>query len=171
MNPIFVGIDPSSLKLAIVAKTAASQQPLLVSQRKLAEKGHGGSPQACLMAQKFVRQQLSKFAGHPLTVYIEAPIVGRGVHATLVQAFVSGAVQASLSTMTTRVYLVYPATWKAQIVGRGNASKADVLKHIRVVWPPLAAKAGTDQDLIDAGAICLYAERIAGTQKTARKRR
>ena len=171
MTRIVVGIDPSSVKLAMVAKAVGVSEPLLVCQSRIASTGHGGSPLACDAAYRSIPHYLGPLSQHgSLHVYIEAPVVGRGVRSTLVQAFVSGAIQASLATLTRHVYLVYPSAWKKAVIGKGSATKGDVASSIAALWPGAFSMAAGDQDIVDSAAICLYAEqRINRTAKLVKR--
>lgn len=162
---VTMGIDPSSRKLAVVA-IVPSGRFYLLSKPLVKAKEKGGSPVACAAAYEAITDFATKIAVESGTttfnVAIEAPIVGRGgIRVTLAQTFVSGAIQAALAEFLTDVHVIFPSQWKKAVVGRGNADKSDVARHLRSVWPTLADQIGSDQDLFDAAALCLYAEQQA----------
>lgn len=98
----------------------------------------------------------------PRLAFIEAPLVGRGgVRSTMVQAYVSGVVQACFVKAGFTVYLVNVQTWKSAYCGNGHASKDDVRRSLAGRWPKGARTAGSDSDLIDAAAICDYGREVA----------
>lgn len=85
-------------------------------------------------------------------IFVEAPVVGRGgVRSTLVQAYVSGAIQAAASAYG-GVHLVNVQSWKKAVVGSGRADKQAVKQAI------ISHGLSDDlpQDFYDATAICLY---------------
>jgi Holliday junction resolvasome RuvABC endonuclease subunit len=90
-------------------------------------------------------------------VFVEAPLVGRGgVSSTLPQAYVSGALQGALWSRGANVSLVNVSRWKKVVIGKGNATKANVAEAVRLRWPDLYRRTKGDADCIDAVAIALY---------------
>ena len=85
-----------------------------------------------------------------VVAYIEAPVVGRGIGSTIVQAQVGGAVLAALETSGVETHLVNVSTWKKKVVGKGNAKKEEVSLWLRENWKKAYDAAEEDQDLIDA---------------------
>ena len=86
-------------------------------------------------------------------VYIEEPVVGRGVRASLQVAQTTGAVMSHLSVSS---YFVNISSWKKTVVGAGNASKGLVGTTLLKLHPRYSSLCGRDQDLIDATCIALY---------------
>ena len=87
-------------------------------------------------------------------LYIESPVTARGgVKTTVVQAFVSGVVQACFVKAAFKVYLVNVMTWKKTVCGNGRASKPDVARTIKRRWPNITT---ADQDLLDACGVLLH---------------
>jgi Holliday junction resolvasome RuvABC endonuclease subunit len=74
----------------------------------------------------------------------------------MVQAFTSGAVQATMVNEGCTVTMVNVSTWKREVIGNGSASKEDVAQGVRLRWPTFIRGAGGDEDLIDAAAIALW---------------
>ena len=84
--------------------------------------------------------------------------MGRGgVKSTMVQAFVSGAVQAVLYDLGIGVHLVPVGTWKKATVGKGNATKAEVKQWVEMKYPTLK---GEGQDILDAAALADYGHQV-----------
>ena len=158
-----IGIDPSSRKLAMVAQADGNRDIHIVSEALVPKDSRGGTPAACLRAYdlvgSFVLMLQTVYRTRNICAYLEAPIVGRGgARTTMVQSFVSGAIQASLQSHEIPVTLVYPGSWKKLVVGHGNATKETVSQHLRGVWPALMERAKRDQDVIDAACICLFGQ-------------
>lgn len=98
-------------------------------------------------------------------VYVEEPIIGRGVQASLKIAQACGAV---LSALSTPAYLVSNTSWKKKIVGSGNAAKEAVSFWLRGTHPDYYDSCDEDQDLADATCIALFGR---ATQDVARSLR
>jgi Holliday junction resolvasome RuvABC endonuclease subunit len=92
-------------------------------------------------------------------LWIEDTLVGNNIKYSLQLTEVRGAVMAA-QTMDTDVRLVNVATWKAQVIGDGHASKDAVRDYIHVTHPAYAPLCGDDQDLYDAACIGLYGLQI-----------
>lgn len=90
--------------------------------------------------------------------FIEAPIVAgaRNLQTTIKQAMVSGGAQTALIEWGFTVHLVPPASWKKEIIGKGNARKEQVGPVIQQVWRSVFEIASGDQDILDAASCCLY---------------
>jgi len=91
-------------------------------------------------------------------VVVEEPLIGRGTQASLQVAHTFGAVLATLGDTHTHtsVYTVPVATWKKEVVGKGNANKEAVRMWLEETYPAYAVKCGGNQDRIDAACIGLY---------------
>lgn len=92
-------------------------------------------------------------------VWIEDTLVGNNRKYSLELTEVRGAVMASLALLAD-VQLVNVATWKAQVIGDGHASKDAVRDYIHVTHSAYAALCGENQDLYDAACISLYGRQI-----------
>ena len=102
--------------------------------------------------------------------YIEAPLVGRGgVKSTLVQAYVSGAVQGMLAEDGWVVHLVPVGTWKKQVVGKGNATKEDVAEWAAGRKTGVVTASDNDQDVIDALALVEYGRQVRDIAEQIKK--
>lgn len=151
---LILGVDPAATRLAFVAHHESGWQWWKFTL------GDRSSPGACYRAKLATREVLEDLRGHQDAVslaFIESPVVGRGgVKSTVVQAFTSGVVQSELVEAGFGVHLVPVQTWKKQVIGKGNATKTEVVewgeskgfKHLK------AAK--MDQDVVDATAIATY---------------
>ena len=104
-------------------------------------------------------RDIGRFVGHYLSrcdvVYVEKPVVGRGVAASLQVAQAAGAVMSHLDVPT---YFVPIQTWKKAITGNGNAPKGLVKTSLAELHPRYSELCGGDQDLVDATCIALYGE-------------
>jgi len=92
-------------------------------------------------------------------VFIEEPLVGRGVKASMQISQVAGAVMAMLGNHGIHTELVNVKTWKKDICGNGNASKEDVDMWLSTTHPSYAEACGDDrhrQDNVDACCIGLF---------------
>lgn len=86
-------------------------------------------------------------------VYIEEPLIGRGVRASLMVTQTAGAV---MSHLKARSYFVPVASWKKAVIGSGNAPKGLVESTLRELHPRYSTLCGGDQDLVDATCLALY---------------
>ncbi len=91
-------------------------------------------------------------------VFIEEPIVGRGVRASLQLSQMYGAFRAELAERArdNQVYDVPISVWKRATVGRGNAKKEDVANWLKEYNSDYYSRCDGNQDLIDATAIGYY---------------
>lgn len=98
-------------------------------------------------------------------VSVEAPIVGisRNIRTGIRLGMVAGALTVSARQAGAQVVLVPPASWKATVVGHGNANKEAVSQWLRRHYPEWWDSCQT-QDSIDATCLALHAETVlAGT--------
>lgn len=150
-RPTTCGIDPSTVKLASVIKSGAQFHVVV---RKLPKDRN----LACLRAYEFAQGIIAEYGEH-IQVYMEAPIMGiGGPGATIPQAQVGGAVMAGFMASGVAVTLCNNSTAKKRVCGRGNVKKDQVKEAMMGVWPELVYRADGDQDVIDAGMICLFGE-------------
>lgn len=90
----------------------------------------------------------------------EPPLAGRrDVRTALRLAQVAGAVVATSSAPT---FLVEVSTWKKEVVGRGNADKAQVAEWLATNHPNWSRLCDGDQNKVDALCIALYGLRPGG---------
>lgn len=104
--------------------------------------------------RKLFTKYMEMFDTYDTVAFIEEPLVAgpRNIRTALQMAQLAGALMSVMPS-----YLVPVATWKKEVVGKGNATKDDVADYLR----PLPEFAYTDgsQDLIDATCIRMYGER------------
>lgn len=92
-------------------------------------------------------------------VYIEEPLVGRGVKASMALSQVAGTLMAKLAGEQIPCDLVNVKTWKSKVVGNGNADKKAIEMWLKENHPKYAAHCG-DQDQFDAACIALFGRQI-----------
>ncbi len=152
-KPSFVvGIDPSS-------KSAAYVSEEFMAKIQFAETS---GPEACCKARRetvlildAVKKDFDK--KYLPVVYLEAPIVGiGGVKTTLVQAYVSGAIQAACFDVGFDVVLISNTKWKKKIVGSGKATKDEIKSFVKKHHKNVYKSIQDDQDMIDAFCIWKY---------------
>jgi len=154
-HTLVAGCDPSSKKFAVVVDHPDGRVSTHVWQSTTKK----WEPSSCLSVSEWIRCEFGRM--EPGTVWIEDPVVGRaGVHATVVQSFMSGAAQASFMSLGWQVRMVNVMVWKRDIIGHGKASKDDVAGAVATHWPDALAPINGDGDLTDAAAICLYGLRV-----------
>lgn len=152
MKPIVecLGVDPSSVKLALVWEED--------NYLKMATFRLRGETWEVRCAEAF--QVMGKFFydHEVLTIYTEAPVMGRGgPGATVPQAMVTGSILAACGEYQIPfVKLVHNKTWKKRILGNGNLDKPGIAKAMKKTWPRASRKANGDQDLVDAAGIYQY---------------
>lgn len=152
---VVMGVDPSSRTWAMVVLDG--DQPYVFKT---------SVPQKIKDPQQIARDLyaaglLYLTSWSPLAVYIEEPLVAgaRNLQSSLkiarsVGVFMGACVAAGI----THTYLIPVATWKAKVVGHGNASKDDVRAWLAGHKPEIAEICGDDQDLRDAACIALYGQ-------------
>lgn len=97
----------------------------------------------------------------PFAIYVEAPIVAgrRNLQSSLKIAQVCGVfIGAAASAGMERVYLVPPSSWKAEVIGNGNADKERIRSWLAANKPEISSLCGADQDLRDAACIAIYGQ-------------
>lgn len=87
--------------------------------------------------------------------FIEEPLVGRGIKASMEISQTAGAILATLSAAGVHTELVNVGTWKQQVVGKGNAGKQDIKVYLDENHPKYAERCGS-QDEYDAACIGLF---------------
>ena len=163
---IVVGIDPSSKSIAIATFKVLGEKitPLSVDKFKSKAKKYDPSVSAWADAQveAVMLNLMNEISGsNGISVFIEEPIVGRGgAHSTIVQAFVSGAIQSAFTRRGATVYLVHVSKWKKEVVGKGNATKEEVAEAVKGRWSAIAKYARSDQDMLDAIGIGAYGAEV-----------
>lgn len=163
-----VGFDTKTTRIAGCAMDGWNSRPLQsvheIKASTIAEK--------CDLARRLVSRLVRNLAsdGSAVSVFIEAPLVGRGVKASLQVAKIEGACLAGAQSVAhsdpgiglIRVYEVGVTEWKKAVVGNGSASKIQVQtwlhKYWNQAWVGACDLSGrvVDEDLADASAICWY---------------
>ena len=145
-----VGIDPSTKRLAMVAGEPGGRYHADLATLNTGKDIYG--PDVAGRAYEATYRFLKSLDGPE--VYLEAPAALKvGIQSTLLQGYVSGAIQAAAANLEVRLHLIAPAHWKAQVIGHGNATKDGVRAWITTAWPEAAVQS---QDLIDAAALAVY---------------
>lgn len=168
-EPCIVGIDPSSKKLAVTIFMPASNdiRSFFYPLRKKANDTY--TPKVAHSAYSTVELMVHKhhLRRYDTKVFMEAPVIGRGgAKSTMVQAYVSGAVQAALLSLSIPVTLVNVQVWKKDVVGNGAAGKPQVATAVQQRLSGLKLTAhwqeiNADQDIIDATALMMYGLRVS----------
>lgn len=168
---LVVGVDPSARKIAIASKhlvlNVASTH--VFTLYKATEKQTVETMGKALRDMALFVQWADDIAGNgEKCAWVESPLVGRGgVTTTMKQAYVGGIIRATLHEAGFKVYDVNVSSWKADVIGNGRATKADVRRAVRTQWPKIESLAGNDGDLWDAAGIALYGERVLHKAKVA----
>ena len=159
---VSLGVDPASAKAAFVA--IGEDGEFLVKTFTRFGKSGGPACASAWHATQYVHTlTVTHFGGADVHAFIESPVVGRGgVRSTMVQCFTSGAIQGALHDAGCRTQTANVSTWKKYVVGKGNATKEEVAKHLRLRWPALHAAAGGNQDVYDAACIAIYGGQLLG---------
>lgn len=158
-EPIVVGIDPASTKLAFAALYGDDHLVWILT--RLGKSGGPACSRARLETEEFIQKVRRTWDGVPVAAYIESAVLGRGgVKATMVQCYTSGAVLGALYDLGVATSVANVSTWKKRVVGRGNATKPEVADWLRLRWPALHAAANGNQDGYDAACIALYGQQL-----------
>jgi hypothetical protein len=156
---VVVGVDPAASKAAYVA--LCGPQHMGKQFTHLGKSGGPAAASAWHCTNLFLSWVHFEWPGLPVHVFVESPVVGRGgVRSTMVQCFTSGAIQGAFHDAGCTAQVANVSTWKKQVVGKGNATKEEVSKHLRLRWPALFHSAGGNQDLIDASCIAIYGQQL-----------
>lgn len=153
-----VAIDADSYKIAAVISEG-------VRYELFTAKLSGAIADRCYQAEEYVYQLLRTVHG-PVAVFLETPAAYAkgGVKALLPLARVNGAILAGTKRAeVVEVSEVNIMVWKKEVVGKGNATKAEIRAHLRKYWRRMHDKAvlekGFEQDLVDAACIWIHGER------------
>ena len=92
-------------------------------------------------------------------VFIEEPLVGRGVKASMQLSQVAGSLMARLAADGIPCDLVHVSTWKSRVIGDGGADKKKIEMWLKENHPTYAAHCG-DQDQYDAACIAIFGQQI-----------
>lgn len=100
--------------------------------------------------------------------FIEEPIVGRGVRASMQLSQTLGAILCKLGDreLQDRVELVPVTRWKQHVVGKAHADKEFVANWLKENHPDYHERCDGSQDLIDATCIGLYGSRVVAQSRS-----
>jgi len=169
-SPIFIGVDPSTFHVAIVARSSGGKL-LHCRKEHMRTAKEPFVPQTIANAADMLYTTLAEIAEQrddPLSVYIEQPLVGRGgVRTTVNMSMVVGSLVTAARWGGATTHVVNVQTWKASVVRRqfANATKGEVADAIKALWPEAYEAAGGDQDLIDASSISFYGSTVTRRRK------
>lgn len=153
MYPVITGVDPSSRKLAIVTTFGDDTLEPEMLTIDLPQDHTEGCGLAFRLFFEYI-SGLKERTGHTPFVFLERPLMGKfNPLATIVQCFVSGAVQSACCEALVPVILVQNKSWKKNVVGNGNATKPQIAMWVQDNWAEVYDLAGKDQDLLDAAGI------------------
>lgn len=153
---MILGIDPSSRKIA----ACGLYNDESYNWWSTAIVAFKFEPKSIVSARDAMRDILSLHRlGKQRVAFVEEPVVGVGVRATLVQALVSGGMQIALFDAGFTVHLVSNTRWKKALGLGGHADKEAIQAHITTAHPRYAEGCGGDQDLFDATGLAIYGAR------------
>lgn len=164
----FLGVDYGSRRVAIACLVLDEKNPDAVVAQVWVRRYPASDDVYTVLGAAYDLMTAADTAMRPLVIAIESPIVGANKNAqTAVKlSMMAGALCAAAGKGTSGILLVAPSTWKAEVVGRGNASKSDVVSWLRVRHPGLVDAASqdgkVDQDVVDALCLALHAHRSVG---------
>jgi Holliday junction resolvasome RuvABC endonuclease subunit len=152
---IVIGIDPAATHLAAVI--LGGPKPYQLVTRTMPK----DAVLRCAAAYRWTRRLIRLFPlADDIVVAVEEPVIGKpgraGANGTLPQAKVHGAILAAGSMAAVTVIPINNSQWKKRIVGKGNASKAEVNQFVKRTAPKLWAEAKGNQDLCDALCIAQH---------------
>lgn len=100
--------------------------------------------------------------------FIEEPIVGRGVRASMQLSQMLGALLCTLGNdeLADRVQLVPVTTWKKHTTGNAHAKKEDVSSWLKAQYPDYHERCAGSQDQCDATCIGIYGARVAAQSRS-----
>lgn len=151
---IITGVDCGVRKVAIATIEVLDGAP--GEHRAAAFESKSKNRQEQLLEVAEWTRTLTHVHGSEL-IYVEEPLVGRGVRTSLQIAQTVGAV---LSRASAHAYLVDNNSWKKTVCSKGGLAKSDVALWLKEQHPCYSANcdgvAGHRQDAVDATCIALY---------------
>lgn len=151
-----VGVDLAATRLKAVVTIGNAYR---VESRTMPK----DQAERCAAAEQWMFRIVREHASlHDVYVYVENPAFGRGgAGGTLPIAMIQGAVMAGAKRAGAALVVgVNNNSWKAKIVGKGNASKPEIAAHVRKTWPRLYVEVDGNQDACDAACINLYGQSV-----------
>lgn len=154
-NHTVIGVDPSSRKIAAVASTPDGGWLTFTSEVDESTAKQRGKTLGYLF-NEFLDWLRDLDLG-AFFLFVEQPLFGRNVNTMRVISQVESLVLLAAHEQDAQgIYEVNVQVWKKDVVGQGNASKGDVKSYLQEHHDDLSVHLGDDQDLFDAGAVCLY---------------
>jgi len=153
---LFVGVDYGSRKTSVAiisgAGTLVTCEDLVVSPSR---RDH-----ELLVLGEFLDYEITRHTA-PMVASVEGAILGRSLNAqTLANlGYTAGVMVHTLALRGIPTTLVPSATWKKIVLGRGNATKDDVMLWAKNRWPHIDA---LTQDQADAIALAVHAKITKG---------
>lgn len=164
---VLIGIDPATKGLhAVISEVDGSE--LEVASITLTK----DKIKRCHEAMSWTRTLVESYAViEDVYVYIEEPIVYRSAVSVIGLAQMNGAVISGAREITPYVYGVNNSRWKKVITGYGRVDKGGIALWVRDHWPDLYDMADGNQDLLDAGCINRYAEKMLERERRLRHKK
>ena len=172
---LVLGFDPSAKKIAVVGVETFTNFHYVESKLLYPKGTTRQTPQSLANADSFMESVILSVehlasAGQRFA-FVETPLVGRGgVSASIKQAYVGGIIRGCLAKNGFEVVDANPSTWRSvlKIKGKGTLElKAATRAHVIAHLPKAMQRIGTDVDLTDAAAICLFGlQRVAVDDRT-----
>lgn len=167
MKRVALGVDPSSKLLAGVA--SVNGRVIEVWKKTLPDSEYAVRADWAERHMNQLVKRLNKYG--PVFVFVETPIVGPGVQATIAQAIVlGGTLIGARRGGAEEIHPIHHSRWKKDIIGSGAVKKPQVRRYVHQTWPavwnqlPACKCKGTchcgAQDLCDAACICAHGENI-----------
>lgn len=168
-----LGIDPSARKLALTLFHGSEEtKPENLTPYCYYQPFPGTKFEVnhITVATSFVHKvvtQLDPDLQFSTYAFVEGAVVGKGgVWSTVSQTYVAGAIIDTLQRYNIPTQIVNNSSWKKVAIGKGNASKDDIAKHIKSVYPTTEF---ANQDMCDATGIAFYGwdkEVVNGRRRT-----
>ncbi len=155
---VVIGVDAAASRAAFVA--LRDTEFFTMAFTKFGSVGAVASAAGANATAEFL-DQLPWQITLPIQAYVEWPVLGRGgFRSTMVQAFTSGAIQGTLHERGCVTKGANVSSWKKAVVGKGNATKEEVVESLRLRWPSLHDTVVGDQDLCDAACVAIYGQSL-----------
>jgi len=161
VRTVVIGIDPSSKKIAATVTVNGAEPTLRI--RPLPT-GRRDTPRQLFLAGRWFRRLIMEFdpQSNDVYVYIENPFVSpKTIRACLPLARMHGHLMATAYACGVKVVDgVDISRWKSVSIGKGNASKTEIMAWVRKCWPQAAEQVGKDQDKADSAGINVYGQHM-----------
>lgn len=157
MGQVVIGIDVDSKKVSAVITTDGENPILRQKVLPVNVPVARWLDSAWCWTYKMSKQYAKP--GHRVYVFIEAPFVSpKTINAAVPLARLNGALLAGAERGGAVTQPVIITAWKKDIIGKGNASKPEIVAWCKMYWrnvydEAMKKKPGMQQDLMDAAAI------------------